>query len=112
MDRCELKSNYEAAEEWCSKVVKGGHELLFDVDIFDVEMKKASKKFEFPAEVNTKSDEIMIAIEYYNTIYSSWVSFSPSCVHILQLVWSILIDVLLPSCILLCKICITRTKQK
>ena len=52
MDEDTLASNYDEAEEWCTKVVKSGHELLFDVDVFDVEMKKASKKFRFPAEVS------------------------------------------------------------
>ncbi len=47
-------SNYDEAEEWCNKVVNNGHDLLFDVDIFDVELEEACHKFKFPTEVNGK----------------------------------------------------------
>ncbi len=33
--------------------MKGGHDLLFDVDTFDKEIEAASEKFQFPAEVST-----------------------------------------------------------
>ena len=45
-------SNYDKAEDWCNKVING-HDLLFDVDIFDAEMMKACKTFQFPTEVST-----------------------------------------------------------
>jgi len=43
-------SNYERAEEWCRDVVKKGHDLLFNVEIFDAELAKASRDLGFPLE--------------------------------------------------------------
>jgi hypothetical protein len=55
MNEDTLDANYDAVEEWCNNVVNHGHDLLFNAEIFDAEMKSASKKFQFPIEVCTCS---------------------------------------------------------
>lgn len=46
-------SNYERAEGWCREVVKKGHDLLFSVDVFEVELTKSARDLGFPQEVCT-----------------------------------------------------------
>ena len=43
-------ADYDGAEQWCRKVVKAGHPLLFSPTIFSDEMDEASLKFNMPLE--------------------------------------------------------------
>ena len=68
-----LIAYYDEAEEWCNKVVNG-HDMLFDVDIFDVEMMKACTKFKFPTEVRIQNknttvlDSIKVSLQSHSLI--------------------------------------------
>ena len=42
---------YNAAESWCNLVIQNADQLLFDVKLFDLEMKKAATELGFPLEV-------------------------------------------------------------
>jgi len=41
---------YHSAEEWCHNVVKNGGDILFDVQLFDNEISKASEELGYPVE--------------------------------------------------------------
>ncbi len=51
MNEDTLDANYDSVEEWCNNVVNHGHDLLFNAETFDADIKSASKKFQFPIEV-------------------------------------------------------------
>lgn len=46
-----LGAKYDEVEAWCNSVVQSGHDLLFDVNLFDHEIRLASKRLKFPVEV-------------------------------------------------------------
>jgi len=50
MESYDIASRYDDVENWINMVVNSGHDLLFDVETFDHELKEACKKFGFPFE--------------------------------------------------------------
>lgn len=52
MNEMPLENSYDDIERWCNNVVQNGHDILFSVDAFDVEIRAASRKFNFPVEVS------------------------------------------------------------
>lgn len=50
MKQNKAKENYTRAEKWLSNVIKNGHNLLFNVHSFDIEIQKASMQFNLSCE--------------------------------------------------------------
>ncbi len=44
--------HYDQAEYWCKAVIRQAHDMLFDNQLFDEEIKNAASQFCFPVEVS------------------------------------------------------------